>query len=72
MTVVPVVRLGGYVVKSEIWGLITVVSLLSVGLTVSLLFWFGIWPLDHVGIFEAFSQVVLAGIAIYAIINKLD
>jgi hypothetical protein len=64
--------LQGFVVTSKGWGTIILVLLLAIGLAVSALFWFGVWPLSNVDIFTAYSQVVIAGIAMYAIVTKLD
>lgn len=68
----PAQLLPGFTIGTKIWGILVLLSLLMVGLAVSSLFWFEVWPLNRVEIFTAFSQVVIAAIAMYAIITKLD
>jgi hypothetical protein len=66
------IHLGGFTLEVRVWGVILLTLMLGLGFLASALFWFGVWPLKNVDIFVAFSQILIAAIAIYAIVNKLD
>lgn len=64
--------LTGFSVKSRVLAIAILLLLLVFGLIASALFWFSIWPLSKVEIFVAYSQVVIAAIAMYAVVTRLD